>query len=178
MRLLFLFLILPCFVSGQDKTFTEFKLAEALLNSGKTKEAYVAFKNLKPKVEKTDTIYNYTMWYYTNTAAALEHEHRMKEDFAASLQYGLDALSIIKEGKELFDEEYAVREAWMVKNIIVSYFGLGQVENAKKYQDILYKGYKEKTLPAGIDGYYNFDFFTLEGKNIWGYEWYPETWES
>ncbi|MEZ4805201.1 MAG: hypothetical protein R2852_06895 [Bacteroidia bacterium] len=61
-----------------------------------------------------------------------------------------------------------------IKNLIVSYFGLGQIEKAKKHKDILYKAYKQKKLPEGIDGYFNFHFFKFKDKNIWGYEWYPK----
>ena len=62
----------------------------------------------------------------------------------------------------------------MTKNVVVSYFGLGQLENAKKYKDILYKAYEDKKLPKGLDEYFNFTFFKWEGKNIWGYEWFEE----
>lgn len=56
----------------------------------------------------------------------------------------------------------------MYKNIIVSYFGLGRLDKAKRYQDKLYSAYKEKKLPEGIDKYYNFKFCDWGGKNIWG----------
>ncbi|MGO8055637.1 hypothetical protein, partial [Rhizobium leguminosarum] len=58
--------------------------------------------------------------------------------------------------------------------IVVSYFGMGQIENAKKYKDILYTAYKEKKLPKGLDEYYNFSFFKWDNKNVWGYEWFEE----
>lgn len=148
--------------------------ADSLLNTGNTFEAYKIYKEIQPKIEKTDTLYNYVAWYYTGTATMLENEYRLKEDFTNSLKYGLEALKLIQDNKEFFDPKFAEREAFMVKNIIVSCFGSGQFEEAEKYKAILYKGYREKTLPKGIDGYFNFDFFKLDGKNIWGYEWYPE----
>jgi hypothetical protein len=66
------------------------------------------------------------------------------------------------------------RKYWMYKNIVVSLFGLRQIDNARKYQGLLYKAYQEKKLPEGIDGYYNFEYFKWKGKNVWGYEYYPE----
>jgi hypothetical protein len=98
----------------------------------------------------------------------------MKEDFENALQYSIPGLEHIQKCKKYFDETYAKREVWMQKNIIVSYFGLGDFEKAKEHQSILYQGYKDKTLPDGIDEYYNFVFFKFEDKNIWGYEWYEE----
>jgi len=62
----------------------------------------------------------------------------------------------------------------MIKNIIVSNFGLEKIQQTDQYKKMLYDSYKQKTLPEGIDGFFNFDYFTLDGKNIWGYEWYPE----
>ena len=47
-------------------------------------------------------------------------------------------------------------------------------DEAEKYKKILYDAYKKKTLQEGIDEFFNFDYFTFEDKNIWGYEWYEE----
>ncbi len=60
------------------------------------------------------------------------------------------------------------------KNLVISSFGLGKPDQAKKYQDLLYKAYKDKKLPEGMDQYYNFTYFKWQDKNVWGYEWYPE----
>jgi len=51
---------------------------------------------------------------------------------------------------------------------------LGQLDNAKKYKDLLYKAWKLQQLPTGLDQYFNFSFFKWEGKNVWGYEWFEE----
>lgn len=83
-------------------------------------------------------------------------------------------MKLIEKGKTFFDEKFASREYWMQKNIIVSYFGLGQLDQAEKQKKILYKAYKEKKLPEGIDEYFNFTFFKWEDKNVWGYEWFEE----
>ena len=98
----------------------------------------------------------------------------MNEQYENSLKYGLEALRLIEIGKKYFDKEFASREFWMHKNLVVSYFGLGQLDKFQKHKDILYKAYKKKKLPEGIDEYFNFSFFKWEDKNIWGYEWYPE----
>lgn len=148
--------------------------ADNFLKENNISEAYKIYKEIKPQIQKNDTLYKYVVWYYVGVTTELEKTFRLKEDFNNSLNYGLEALSLIQENKEFFDQAFSEKEPWMTKNIIVSYFGLGKIEEAKKYKEILYKNYKEKTLPKGIDGYFNYDFFKLKDKNIWGYEWYPE----
>jgi hypothetical protein len=148
--------------------------ADNFLKENNISEAYKIYKEIKPQIQKNDTLYKYVVWYYVGVTTELEKTFRLKEDFNNSLNYGLEALSLIQENKEFFDQAFSEKEPWMTKNIIVSYFGLGKIEEAKKYKEILYKNYKEKTLPKGIDGYFNYDFYKLKDKNIWGYEWYPE----
>jgi hypothetical protein len=173
--ILTLFLLTFTGVSFSQINFRDKYLkADSLLKANNTYEAYTIFKEIQPQIEKTDTLYNYVVWYYIGATSQLEKESVMKEDYTNSLKYGLEALKLIQDNKEYFDPKFAEREQWMIKNIIVSYFGLGQLDEVKKYKDVLYKGYKEKTLPKGIDVYFNFDFFKLGDKNIWGYEWYPE----
>jgi hypothetical protein len=159
---------------GQTKIKEQYLKADSLLQAGDTKGAYNLFKELKQQVETKDTLYNYVVWYYVSATTKLESDYRKKEDYTNSLNYGLEALDIIQGNKQFFDEKFAEREQWMTKNIIVSYFGLEKFDEAKKYKDKLYQEYTNKTLPKGIDGYFNFDFFRLNEKNIWGYEWYPE----
>ncbi len=172
--LLFLSLTLTILTFGQSNIKEKYSQAEKLLKSNDIVGAYSLFKELKSQVTAKDTLYNYVVWYYVATTTELESQYRSKEDYSNSLKYGLEALQNIQENKIYFDEKFSVKEQWMNKNIIVSYFGLEQFDKAKSYKDKLYQGYKDRTLPKGIDGYFNFDFFKLKDKNIWGYEWYPE----
>lgn len=172
--ILFISLTISALTFGQTNVNEKYSQAEKLLKADDIKGAYSLLKELKPQVATKDSLYNYVVWYYVATTTEIESEYRKKEDYSNSLKYGLEALQTIQENKQYFDEKFAEKEPWMSKNIIVSYFGLGQVENAKKYKEKLYQGYKDKTLPKGIDGYFNYDFFKLKDKNIWGYEWYPE----
>lgn len=172
--LTFILLTVATFAFGQTEISTKYHTADSLLQADNYLEAYKILKEIEPKCDKKDTLYDYILWYYVGATSELESQNRMTEQFETSLKYGLEALELIEKGKSRFDEKFASKEFWMHKNIIVSYFGLGQFDKAKKHRDILYKAYKEKKLPEGIDGYYNFDFFKLNDKNIWGYEWYPE----
>jgi len=173
-----LFTLILLFISTnvfcQDEILTQYKKAESELKSGNTIESYKIIKDLYPKIKLQDTLYNYNLWYYVGAVTELENERRMKEDFSKSLEYGLEALKLIQDGKKVFDTTFAKKEPWMIKNIIVSNFGLGKLDQTNQYKKLLYDFYKQKTLPEGINEYFNFDFFTLDNKNIWGYEWYPE----
>lgn len=170
--LVLLFLAIHSF--GQNTVKDKYLKADAFLKSNNALEAYKIYKEIKPTIGASDTLYNYVVWYYVNTASQLEKEALMKEDYNSSLKYGLEALKLIQENKAHFDQKFSERELWMTKNVVVSYFGLGQISEANKCKSVLYQAYKDKSLPKGIDGYFNFDFFKVGNKNIWGYEWYPE----
>jgi hypothetical protein len=169
-----LLFIISTVALGQTEILKKYQTADSLLQANKVLESYNILKEIEPKCDKKDTLYNYILWYYVGTTSELESQSRNTENFEASLQYGLEALELIENGKTFFDETFASREYWMRKNLIVSYFGLGQIDNAIKQKDVLYKAYKSKKLPEGIHEYFNFTFFKWEGKNVWGYEWYPE----
>lgn len=176
MNRLFIFILLTgsniCF--GQTEVLKKYQIADSLIQNNDFKSAYNIFKDIEPKCDSKDTLYNYILWYYTSSATQIEKSYRDNQKFDSSLYYGLEALKLIEKAKPYFDETFATREFFMTKNIVVSYFGLGQLDNAKKYKDILYKAYKERKLPKGIDEYFNFSFFKWENKNVWGYEWFED----
>lgn len=159
---------------AQKEMTTEFYKADSILNANNFLEAYSILKKLENKCDKNDTIYEYILWYYTNAITQLEKQFRMNEQFENAVIYGLESLEIIEKGTKHFDELFASRKYWMHKNLIVSYFGLGKLDKAQEHKNILYKAYKKKQLPDGIDQFFNFTFFKWKDKNIWGYEWYPE----
>lgn len=170
-----LLLILLCSFTlfGQDNTFEKYAGLQRYFDGENMEEVYHSSKALKTQMPQSDSLYHNVIWYYTTAATSLEQESRKKEDFTTALKYALEALSVIRENKMSFDESFRAREYWMIKNIIVSYFGLNKLKEARAYKDFLYKAYDEKKLPEGLDGYFNFDYFTIDHKNIWGYEWYP-----
>lgn len=159
---------------GQTDILNNYQTADSLMQINDFKSAYNIFKGIEPKCDKKDTIYNYILWHYTSSATQIEKNFRDNQQFDSSLFYGLETLKLIEKAKPYFDEKFASREYFMTKNIVVSYFGLGQLDNAKRYKDILYTAYKNKTLPKGMDEYFNFTFFKWQDKNIWGYEWFED----
>lgn len=162
------------FLSQTKSNLEIYEEATNLLRKDKIEDAYKIYKELYSKIDEKDTLKNYVTWYYLRTSSFLEKENGMNQRFDKSLDYALESLKIIQDNKGNFDEEFAKREPWMVKNIIVAYSGLNNFVKTKDYKSILYTQYKENKLPEGIDNYFNFDFFKLDNKNIWGYEWYAE----
>jgi hypothetical protein len=169
-----LFLTVSNLSFGQSEILKKYITADSLMQSNDFKVAYNIFKDIESKCDKKDTLYNSILWYYTNSATQIEKAFRDNQQFDSSLFYGLETLKLIEKSKLYFDEKFASKRYFMTKNIVVSYFGLGQLDNAKKYKEILYKAYKDKTLPKGMDEYFNFTFYKWEDKNIWGYEWFEE----
>lgn len=174
-KLIFLISILiPLFGFSQNDLKTEYDNALTLLENNKVDSAYFAFKSLEQKISKSDTLYDYVLWSYTMITTHLEEFNRLQEKFDKSLEYGLETFNIIQKAKERFDDEFAKREFFMIKNIIVSYYGLGNFKEGKKWKKKMYTAKKDNELPEGIDEYFNYDYFTFDNKNIWGYEWYAE----
>lgn len=158
----------------QSNSLSEYQKGTILLKTNNIDSAYVKFKNLEENIPKTDTLYSYSLWYYINTVTQLEKENRLKEKFDKSLTLGIEAYNAIEKGVQYFDPEFKKRKYFMIKNIIVSNFGLGNFEEGKKWKEKLYAAKANNELPEGIDEYFNFDYFTFENKNIWGYEWFEE----
>lgn len=174
-KLLFLSLLLLSLASySQNDPKQQFLEGEEYLQNRNFDKAYQLFKNLEKKLNSQDTLYPYVLWYCIGATDELAKTYRGKERWQETLKYSKETLELIRKGVLYFNKDFAAREFWAIKNIIVAYFGLNQLKEARKYQDMLYQAYKEKRLPKGINQYYNFEFFKWKDKNIWGYEWYPE----
>lgn len=174
MKKLLLLFCIPIFAYGQTNYLQKYIFADSLIQNNKIEEAYLELKQLEQQLSQSDSLYLNVLWYQVQITTVLEQDFRMAQDFEKSLQYGIESRELIRKGKELFGESFAEKEAFMIKNIIVSNFGLKKYSEAQKYKNLLYEAYKEKTLPQGIDVFFNFDYFKWGDKNIWGYEWYAE----
>lgn len=172
--LILLFLSTFLLLNGQVNLMNDLKKAESLIESNKLVEANKILNELEKVCNPKDTLYAYILWDNVYTVTELEKQQRLNEKFEKSLAYALEALRLIRIGKVFFDEKFGAREYWMIKNIIVSYYGLEQFDKAQSYKELLYKAYKEKKLPEGIEEYFNFSFFRIDNKNVWGYEMFEE----
>lgn len=171
--LLGLFLLASA-TSAQKNTVELYRTADSLLQGDALEQALTAFKELGKTCAPGDSMAEYALWYETICLVELEKTHRAKEEWAKALAYALEAVPVMRRGEPVFGEEYAARRPWMYKNIIVSLYGLNDLKRARAYQDTLYMGYKNGSLPEGLDQYYCFESFKHGDRNIWGYEWYPE----
>ncbi len=158
---------------GQISLVRIYDASGILLEANKPIEAWKLLKDVEPSCDKTDTLYPYILWNTLSATTRLELHYRSKEKFDSSFYFGQQSLQLIEKGAPYFKKTFVNRKYWMYKNLVVSSFGLGKPDQAKKFQDLLYKAYKEKKLPEGMDQYYNFTYFKWHGKNVWGYEWYP-----
>ncbi|HRG90370.1 MAG TPA: hypothetical protein PLW44_15205 [Chitinophagales bacterium] len=170
--LLFFAIAISACCNSQNIT-VQCQQADSLLQVQNFSAAYKIIKQVALS-NINDTLYPDALWYYVAAATMLEKEQRLNEKWDSALIYAMEVLAAIEKGENYFKDKFAIRKYWMYKNIIVSYFGLRDLNNAKKYQQKLYAGYKNKTLPVGLDQYYNFEFFKWQGKNVWGYEYYPQ----
>ena len=162
------------FANAQAELSKEFSKADSLLKTKNIFETYSAFSKLMKEVDSKDKLYREIYWKYTVSLTKVEQFYRMAEKWDSSLYYGKLALEIIRNGKSMFDDSFGKREFWMVKNVLVSSFGQGDLESAMKYRKELYSAYKAKKLPEGLNEYFNYTYFKLNDKNIWAYEWFED----
>lgn len=171
---LLILLVAPIILFSQNDFFEKYEKAQNLLQDNKIDTAFLKFQELEKSIPQEDTLYNYALWYKVATATHLEEINRSQEKFDKSLEYGMIALDGIEDGILIFDEEFATRKYFMIKNIIVSHYGLGNFEEGKKWKAKMYEAKSLNLLPEGINEYFNYDYFKFEDKNIWGYEWYAK----
>lgn len=172
--IIFLFLIFAVNAYGQRDTLSLYNKADSLMKKKNYSAAYQILKAIEPSVKKADVLSEKIISHYIVAITLMEKRERLSEKWDSSLFYGQEGLRIIQLWKPFFEIEFAEREFWMHKNLIVTYFGLNQIEKAQVHKELLYKAYKKKRLPKGIDICYNFSYFKWRDKNIWGYEFYPE----
>lgn len=167
-------LIIPFFSFSQTDYLSSYKKALDLSAVGKVDSAYFILKELKTNVPKTDTLYNYVLGNKIIVLTKMEKQSQMAENFRKSLDYGLEAWNEFQKEKEYLNNDFKNREYYILKNILVSYMGLGNFKEAKKWKAQLYKAQKQNVLPEQMQNYFNFDFFRMDDKNVWGYEWFEE----
>lgn len=173
----FLLSLLICIVShtvtAQD-TRILVERADSLYEAGADSAAYVIYQQALKEVQGTDTIFRRLVWNAASCGAGLEKNARMAENYTRATALANENMAIIKRYTHIFPDNFPFRQAYMIKNLLVSANGLGDTVEAKKYRDWLYIAAKANKLPEGLDKYYNFDFFVADNKNVWGYEWFAE----
>lgn len=172
--IILLFLVCATNAYGQMDTLMLYNKADSLMKKKNYSAAYQILKAIEPPVKKADVLSKKIISHYIVAISLLEKRARLSEKWDTSLFLGQEGLRIIQLWKPAFETEFTEREFWIHKNLIVTYFGLGQIDKTIAHKELLYKAYKKKKLPKGIDICYNFSYFKWMDKNIWGYEFYPE----
>lgn len=172
-----LILALQSLVFAGEDCRQRFNHADSLLKAGNVKSAYIELKDIAGDCDYGDSLYSEIYFFYVSATTYLEKEMQKQEKWKEALKYGLETVELIEKGVNEYGgrvtDNFIQRKYWMYKDIIVAYYGLNKLDKAQEFKNKLYEAHGKKLLPEGIDKYFNFEFFKIDGKNVWGYEWYP-----
>lgn len=172
--LLFLILFIPFLSFSQNDNLIQYQKALDYSAIGKPDSAYVVIKRLEKHILKSDSLHVFVLESKISALMELEKEARRTESFQKSLEYGLEAWESIQKGRAILQAEVVRNEYVLTKNLVVSYFGSGNIEQGLEWKAKLYQFHKAGLLPRELNTYFNFDFFTVDDLNVWGYEWFEE----
>lgn len=163
----------PTLTFGQT---TQKKLQEA--NAYLDKQDYVnslkLFRELHTQVTHDDTAFSVVAYGLCASLFYTLLDIKEKEDWRTTADLSKEFIKVLEDDKDFIPEGLQEKKYWAYKDLVVAYFGLGQREKAKPFQQKLYDSYEKKQLPEGIDQYYNFEKFVYNDQNVWGYEWFEE----
>lgn len=175
MKAISLILILfPFLIFSQNDNLTQFHKANNYNTLNQPDSAYHIFKKLETHVLKSDSLYPFLLSNKALSIIELEKTARLSENFQQSLDYGLEAFRAFQEVKGSMSLELKKKEFIVIKNIVISSFGLGDFEGAQKWKELLYKAQKARLLSGTLANNFNFDYFKVDDLNVYGYEWYEE----
>jgi predicted RND superfamily exporter protein len=101
-----LLLITAVMSYGQTSISDQYNKADSLTQKNNFIESYKILRELESKVDKSDTLYAYILWYYTTSVTLLEKEERLNERWENALKYSLEALVVVEKGEQYFNDEY------------------------------------------------------------------------
>ena len=172
-----LFSVLGASASFSQDYRQQFQDAGKLFETGKIDEALEAIRNLDQTKELQGELKKDVRWALVGALTALGKQAREKQDWATSKIYTEEAIKVLESSTNEFEGEFRdklnSRKFWAIKNLILSCSGLDEDAEADTYRKKLYEAYRTKVLPKGLDKNFCFEFYRANGKNIWGYEYYP-----
>lgn len=181
-KLLFILLFCPFIAGAQATDITPFRMEQHFIDSlfanGKID---TAMKRARVW-QQTANAYGVTPERYAISCLISYLEYASRQSFTSkqydkSLAYSQELLELIKKAdKRMFNKRFEQEKYFAIRDMIISYFGLGEYDEAMKQRKILYTAQKKGLLPCDYElcHYYNFDFFKIDSLNIWGYEWYDK----
>ncbi|MBL7713243.1 MAG: hypothetical protein JNL13_12280 [Chitinophagaceae bacterium] len=138
------------------------------------KTALRLYKSIRGNLKEVDADYSYTVDKIAKSLFYCQYDEHQIGNYQSSLMLSKELLDMLDRDKKYLDTSLDSKKYWLYKNMVMGYFSMGELQKAKVFQDLLYKAYKNQTLPEGIDKYYCFEKFVYKGMNVWGYEWYPQ----
>lgn len=161
---------------AQDHS-ARFQNTGKLFASGEHEKALEQIRELDQVKNLDDTLKKDVRWAYLSSLAALSKAARNQEQWAKAKKFTEESVKVLENSKNDFEGEFLEqlnsRKFWAYKNMVLCCTGLGELDQVKTYREKLYEGYRKKKLPEGIDECFNFDFVRIDGKNVWGYEYFP-----
>lgn len=177
-KVYFLFLLISVPFAVISQTDADYDLLNSLILDNPD-EAY-SYSRQKYEMamssKKIDTLYMDAILMHLQTIKYYEQYLRIHENFSKDLEINAELLDMIQKHKKLFNKRFQQEKYFAYRNLIVCHTGLGNYETAQEYRDILYKAQKKGKVPCEYElcNYFNFDFFTVDTLNVWGYEWYDK----
>lgn len=143
---------------------------------GELKEALAIVKQLDESGELDGELKKDVRWARLGALSALAKQARNKVQWAAAHEYTKQSIEILDKSDQDFDgpflQQLNDRKCFAWKNMVVTCYGLNELEEAQRYKENLYQAYQQKKLPKGVDQYFNFEFLRIENLNVWGYEYF------
>lgn len=127
---------------------------------------------LEPRIPTADTNRIIAVEIIVELATAIEKYYRMNEEYAEAVPYAEMITELINKEKASLPDNFSDKIPFAIKNQLVSNFALGNSDEAGALRKLLYSMQANGELPDGLDTYYNYDFFTVDSLNVWGYEWF------
>ena len=153
-----------------------FAQAGKLFAAGEIEKALQIVNELDESGTVDDDLKKDIRWARLGAFSALAKQARNKLEWAAAQKHTKQVLDILEKSNGEFTGDFFKqlenRKFFAYKNMILACNGLDELEDAQTYKDRLYRAFRQKRLPKGLDEYFNFEFDRVNKLNVWGYEYF------
>lgn len=173
---LLLILLLPAFSFAQSKNQALFDEGSEAVKAGEYEKSVKIFDKVLSATAADDALHHEVLKFYPAVLMQIVREEGNRQNWKKAVKFGVKAEEMQTEGEKYFsgDSTYMETRNWINQGLLVTYAGLGQAENVKKYKSLLYKAHQEKKLPVGIDQSFYFDQFKWNKMIVWAVESYED----
>lgn len=131
-------------------------------------------KILYQQVKKNDKNHDEAIYarasYYFHKTFELLLEEKYKELITANNEFD----QLYNAHYKTVPKEFIYYKLIILENYITAYNILKEYKTAQKYKKSLYKLHKANPILDDYRNFFRFDYFKLDGKNVWAYEWFEE----